>query len=67
MPLVRITCWQRGLRPGLPPAPLWTSGSFASSVLIGTIILEPMYAVILLIVAVGGIGCAFLIRMMNRD
>jgi hypothetical protein len=45
----------------------WTLGSFALFALIGTIINEPMYAVILLIVAVGGIGCAFLIRMMNRD
>ena len=45
----------------------WRLGPFVLIVLIGSIIAEPLVGVILLMLALGGIGCAFLIRLMNRD
>ncbi len=45
----------------------WRSGVFAAILLIGFIVREPWYAFVLLMVVLGGIGCAFLIRVMNRD
>lgn len=45
----------------------WRLGPFVLFILIGSIIAEPLVGVILLMLAVGGIGCAFLIRVMNRD
>jgi hypothetical protein len=47
---------------------LWLRwGPFVLIILIGSIIAEPLVGVILLMLALGGIGCAFLIRMMNRN
>jgi hypothetical protein len=45
----------------------WTLGLFAVIMLIGITLAEPWYGVVLVIVTLGGIGCAFLIREMNRD
>jgi hypothetical protein len=45
----------------------WRLGPFALIILIGSIIAEPLIGVILLMLALGGIGCALLIRIMNRD
>jgi hypothetical protein len=45
----------------------WRWGPFVLIILIGSIIAEPLVGVILLMLALGGIGSAFLIRMMNRD
>jgi hypothetical protein len=45
----------------------WSFGGFALFALIGLIIFEPMYAVFQLMVILAGIGCAFWIRLMNRD
>lgn len=51
--------WNLGLR--------YKIGGYVVVGLIALIVVEPVYFVILLLVAICGIGCAFLIRMMNRD
>ena len=44
----------------------WTLGLFLALILVRIIIAEPVFGLVLLILAAGGIGCAFLIRALNR-
>ena len=45
----------------------WALGAYGLFGLIALIVVEPVYAAVLLLVALCGIGFAFLIRMMNRN
>ena len=42
-------------------------GTYVVAILVGCIISAPWLGAVLLVLVLGGVGCAFLIRMMNKD